>query len=208
MNKYNFMHGPDYGVGLRAPQDACWDKLCPLNVKSSDPAGEKLACLKSKMSQVCDCCNKGGMSDCQILIPGKGLVDPCKMLGRGSGGAKDHFCDCVKETCPTCRTRDEFLKNQQEVVDCCQRKCGGGSCTYDCNQIALSYLSPNSLLGSCLPEEKPPPPRPVTTSTEEKPGPLDKNKWFLVIGGLVLAIIVVVAAGLYMRKKKGGKRRR
>lgn len=211
MSNYNYMLGANYGTRFHAPQDDCWDRLCPLNVKASNPAQEKLACLKSNMSQVCDCCKKGGMADCEILIPGQGLVDPCKMLGRGSGGAKDHFCDCVKEVCPTCRSRDEFLKNQEAVVNCCQSKCTGGSCDYDCSQIALSYLSPNSLMGSCLPDEKPPTPPapPPITTTENKPSFFDKNKtWVFIIVGLILAIILVLIIGFYLKGKKGKKSRK
>ena len=207
------MAGSSYGSRFHAPQDDCWDQLCPLNIKAADPAREKLECLKNKMSAVCDCCKKSGLPDCEILIPGKGLVDPCKMLHQGSGGAKDHFCDCVVEVCPNCRSRDEFLKNQQAVIDCCQEKCTGGSCDYDCNQIGLSYLLPQSLMGNCLPEEKSPPTSPtepiVTKTPEHEPSFFNKHKtWIFVIIGLILAIIAVILIGLYLHKKKGGKRKK
>ena len=214
MSDYNFMRGSAYGSPLRSPQDACWDTLCPLNVKSSNPGQEKLACLKNNMDKVCDCCHKGSMPDCEILIPGQGLVDPCKLVGRGSGGAKDHFCDCIKEVCPNCRGRDAFLKNQQPVIDCCQGKCTGGSCDYDCNQIALNYLAPNSLMGSCLPEKRAPPAptAPVTTTKKQSGGKssfFEKNQmWFYITGALILAIIAVFVVGYFMKKKKKGKRRR
>ena len=195
MNSINYMAGPGYDTRMHAPQDACWDALCPLDVKSSNPAQEKLACFKNKLSQVCDCCNKSGLSDCEILIPGQGLVDPCKLLGKGSGDAKNHFCDCVNQMYPNIQTREQFLKNQDAIIDCCRSKCNGGSCDYDCSQIGLNYLTENSYMGAC--------PSPETPASALFSGSPSKSKmWIYISVGLIIAIIILFFLWYAMKKHK------
>ncbi len=182
---------------LQGAQDACWDQVCPSTKKD-----EKLACLKASAARICDCCQKRHMPDCQILVPGQGLVDPCQLTGRGTGGSKDHFCACVQELCPNCRKRSDYQAKETDIVDCCQGKCQGGSCNYECNQIALDYLTPNSMLGDCLPPEAPPaPPRPAPPAAGA--GFYSQNKgWIWAILGLILVIAVIALVGMFVRKKK------
>ena len=57
---------------LRAPQDSCWDKVCPGYKKE-----EKLNCLYANKSGICDCCKTANLSDCEVLVPDYGLFDAC-----------------------------------------------------------------------------------------------------------------------------------
>ena len=64
---------------LKAPQDACWDNLCPINIK--DPVQtikkKKLECMKENQEQICACCKNTGAPDCLVLVPDHVRVNMC-----------------------------------------------------------------------------------------------------------------------------------
>lgn len=59
-----------------APQDDCWDKVCPTG-DHGDVAKKKLDCLHANKEDICKCCKESNLPDCRVLIPNVGLPDVC-----------------------------------------------------------------------------------------------------------------------------------
>lgn len=57
---------------LKSLGDDCWDRICPGFNKD-----QKLACLNEHREDICKCCSNSASGDCNILIPGYGMVDAC-----------------------------------------------------------------------------------------------------------------------------------
>lgn len=70
--------------GLNALQDDCWDQICPYTQQGGKEG--KLNCFMANADKICECCNARGLSDCKVLIPGKGLMDACAISGGNEGG--------------------------------------------------------------------------------------------------------------------------
>ena len=73
----------------RNMSDVCWDKLCPENSKS-----KKESCLYNRAFDICDCCRKSG-GDCNVLVPGIGLIDIC---GHAQRSMRDTQVDTQVDT--------------------------------------------------------------------------------------------------------------
>lgn len=67
-------HYPFYSTAMHSPEDSCWNKVCPGYDKTT-----KLNCFVQKSNDICDCCGKIGIKDCEVLIPGAGIVNACEM---------------------------------------------------------------------------------------------------------------------------------
>lgn len=57
---------------LKSLGDDCWDRICP-----GFNRDQKLACLNEHREDICKCCSNSASGDCNILIPGYGMVDAC-----------------------------------------------------------------------------------------------------------------------------------
>lgn len=57
---------------LKSLGDDCWDRICP-----GFNRDQKLACLNEHLEDICKCCSNSASGDCNILIPGYGMVDAC-----------------------------------------------------------------------------------------------------------------------------------